>query len=229
MERKFLAFSCLVLLISIVYFIYTSYQLHIENKNQQEVTSELETLFIAPWVADSVFQYATPEQAISEPIEGEGELEVFEQDFESVELEETEAIFDTGGYDEMEAETTDDRIDTLLEALFTEVEPLYGQQSVILREITPPSIELRKLKYRQIEIGLYDLVGASSEETKRLHEEFHRSQDRMQELRTIIAPLEEQLLQLSKEIKQTVFDYGMTVQEFDKRYGEQYKSWKSER
>ena len=229
MERKFLAFSCLVLLSSIVYFIYTSYQLHIENKNQQEVTSELETLFIAPWVADSASQYATPEQSTSEPIEGEGELEVFEQDFESVELEETEAIFDTGGYDEMEAETTDDRIDTLLEALFTEVEPLYGQQSVILREITPPSIELRKLKYRQIEIGLYDLVGASSEETKWLHEEFHRSQDRMQELRAIIAPLEEQLLQLSKEIKQTVFDYGMTVQEFDKRYGEQYKSWKSER
>ena len=49
----------------------------------------------------------------------------------------------------------------------------------------------------------------------------------MQELRAIIAPLEEQLLQLSKEIKQTVFDYGMTVQEFDKIYGEQYKSWKS--
>ena len=73
MERKFLAFSCLVLLSSIAYFIYTSYQLHIQNKNQQEVEVEPEAPLIGARGASSSFQPLTPEHSNLEPSEEEWE------------------------------------------------------------------------------------------------------------------------------------------------------------
>ncbi len=225
MERKFLAFSCLVLLISIAYFIYTSYQLHIENKNQQEGTVELEVPFTGLRDANRSSHLLTPEHSNPEPTAEEGEAS--EKTSESTELEETEVIFDTEGFEELEAKTSEAQSSPELEALFIEVKQLYDQREVIYRETAPFSIELRELKYRRIEIGLHDLVEASGEETERLHEEFRRSQDRMQELRTIIAPLDEQRFQLEKEVEQIVFEYGMTVEEFHDRYGEKYESWKS--
>ena len=229
MEKKFLVFSCLVLLISIVYFIYTSYRLHIVNENQQDVTPELEAPFIASWVADGAFQYVTPEESIPELIEGE--IEEFESVSEGMKLEGAEltakVISDIGSLDEMEAKTSQEQNSQELETLFTDLKQLYDQREIIYRETTPFSTKLRKLKYRQIEIGLYDLVGASGEETKRLHDEFHRSQGEMQELRTTIAILDEQRLQIEKEVEEIMSEYGMTVAGFYDRYGQKYESWKS--
>ena len=225
MEKKFLVFSCLVLLISIVYFIYTSYRLHITNENQQDVTPELEAPFIASWIADSAFQ----EESISEPIGGE--IEEFESVSESMKLEDAEltpkVISDIGSLDEMEAKTSQEQSGQELKTLFTDLKQLYDQREIIYRETAPFSTKLRKLKYRQIEIGLYDLVGAGSEETKRLHEEFHRSQGEMQELRTTIAFLDEERLQIEKEVEEIMSEHGMTVAGFYDRYGQKYESWKS--
>ncbi len=227
MERKFLAFSCLVLLSSIVYFIYTSYQLHIQNRSQQEVAVESEAPLIGARAANSSFQPLTPEH--SNPESTEEEWGVSEKTSESTEFEETEVIFDIENFEELETKTSEEQSQPELEALFADVKQLYDQREIIYRETAPFSIELHKLKYRQIEIGLHDLVEASGEETERLHEEFRRSQGRMQESRTIIALLDDQRLQLEKEVEQIVFDYGMTVEEFDERYGEKYESWKSGR
>ena len=229
MERNFLVFSCLVFLASVVYFIYTSYQLHIEDKNQPEVTVELREPVIGVWDTSSSFQVPTPEQLISESIEGE--IEEFESVSESMKLEDAEltpkVISDIGSLDEMEAKTSQEQSGQELETLFTDLKQLYDQREIIYRETAPFSTKLRKLKYRQIEIGLYDLVGAGSEETKKLHEEFHRSQGEMQELRTTIAFLDKERLQIEKEVEEIMSEYGMTVAGFYDRYGQKYESWKS--
>ena len=229
MERNFLVFSCLVLLVSVVYFIYTSYQLHIEDKNQQEVTVELREPVIGVWDTSSSFQNSTPEQLILESIEGE--IEGFESVSQSKTLEDAvltpKIISDTGNLDEVEAIISQEQSGQELETLFTDLKQLYDQREIIYRETAPFSTKLRKLKYRQIEIGLYDLVGASGEETKRLHEEFHRSQGEMQELRTTIASLDEERLQIEKEVEQIMSEYGMTVEGFYDRHGQKYESWKS--
>ncbi len=226
MERKFLAFSCFVLLVSIVYFIYTSYQLHIESKNRQAMEIEPEVPLIGTRGASSSFQPLTLERSNPEPTEEEWKTS--EKTSESTELGEPEVIFEIEDFEEFKAKISKEQSSPELEALFIDLKQLYDQREVIYRKTAPFSRELHKLKYRQIEIGLHDLVEARGEETERLHEEFHRSQNRMQELRTIIALLDDQRLQLEKEVEQIVFDYGMTVEEFDERYSEKYESWKSE-
>ena len=159
--------------------------------------------------------------------------DISEQSSESQALadEDIEIPFDTAGVEELETQPSqaqnDPELDPELETLFRTLKNLYDQREVIYRETGPLSAELRELKYRQIDIGLYDLVGANSEETEDLHNEFDRSQDRMEELRAIIAPLDEQRLQLEKEIEQIVSVYGMTIEEFDERYNDEYESWKS--
>ncbi|MYE87661.1 hypothetical protein F4X33_01510 [Candidatus Poribacteria bacterium] len=220
MERKFLVFSCFVLLSSIVYFIYTSYQLHIENKNRQEVEADPKAPLIGSREANGSFQPLALEYSNPEPTK-KG-WEVSDKTSESTKFEDTEVVFDIEDFEELETKTAEEQSQPELETLFTDVKQLYDQRETIYQETAPFSIELHKLKYRQIEIGLYDLVEASGAETEQLHEEFRRSQDRMQELRTIIAALDDQRLQLEKKVEQIVFDYGMTVEEFDEIYGEKY-------
>ena len=221
--RKFLIFSYVVLLSSIVYFIYSSYQLHIESKNQQAAAPVIGT-----WESNSTFQ-ASPLYDSAPELD----WDISEQPSESQALadEDIEIPFDTAGVEELETQPSqaqnDPELDPELETLFRALKNLYDQREVIYREIGPLSAELRELKYRQIDIGLYDLVGANSEETEDLHNEFDRSQDRMQELRAIIAPLEEQKLGLEKEMKQAISAYGMDVREFYERYDDAYESWES--
>ena len=214
MERHFLVFSCLVFLASVVYFTYTNYQLHIEDKNQLEMIVELREPVIGVWDTSNSFQASTPEQLIPESVEGE--IEEFKSVSESKKLEDaaltSKVISDTGSFDEMEAIISQEQSGQELETLFTDLKQLYDQREIIYRETAPFSTKLRQLKYRQIEIGLHDLVGASSEETKRLHEEFNSSQGEMQELRTTIASLDEQRLQIEKEVEQIMSEYGMTVE-----------------
>ena len=231
MERKFLVFSCLVLLISIVYFFYTSYQLDIENRNHREATAESEEPFVgsvstigrvstSSYSQSSKLEHLHPEPTVEE-------WNAFEEALKSTEVGKTESMADTGDFDEMKTKASKEQISPELGAVFIALKQRYDQRRVICHESAPFSKELGELKYRQIEIIMYDLVGASGEETKRLYEEFHRSQDRMQGLRTIIAPLDEQRLQLEKEVEQVLFEYGMTVEEFYEIYDELYESWES--
>ena len=49
----------------------------------------------------------------------------------------------------------------------------------------------------------------------------------MQELRTAIASLDEERLQIEKEVEEIMSEHGMTVAGFYDRYGQKYESWKS--
>ena len=138
MERKFLIFSCLVLLSSIVYFIYTSYQLHIENKNQQEVVAELEVPAVER-VYTNNFSHVKPGRSNLGPIEEKWEAfeEVF-SDFE--ELEEMTETSQLEGVAETAAVAADeDRtgISPELEAMFLDVNALVKRDNAILDEMEP--------------------------------------------------------------------------------------------
>ena len=137
-------------------------------------------------------------------------------------------ISDTGNLDEMEAKTSREQSGQELETLFTDLKQLYDQREIIYEETTPLSTKLRELKYREIEIGAHDLVGASGEEAKKLHEEFRSIQEELPKLRTAIASLDEERLQIEKAVEEIISGYGMTVTEFYDRHGQKYESWKSE-
>ena len=92
MARKFLVFSCLVFLISIVYSIYTRYQMQTENQNQQDVTAELEAPSVGHVFISRSSQPKTEDSNL-EPTEHEEDWEAFGE-FLSY-LEELEGTTDT--------------------------------------------------------------------------------------------------------------------------------------
>ena len=133
----------------------------------------------------------------------------------------------TGNFDGMEMKASQEQSGQELETLFTDLKQLYDQREIIYEKTAPFSTKLRKLKYRQIEIGSHDLVGASGEETEKLHKELRNIQEELPKLRTAIASLDEERLQIEKEVEEIMSEYGMTVKGFYDRYGQKYESWKS--
>ena len=228
MNRKFLVFSVLVssliVLVSCGHYIYTSYRLDTEFESPTTGHSDDSTSL----------QPSTPQRANAEPMVNERsvtEREAFEGLFENTKLEETKVTLNTDDFDkvedygEVEEKTSNAQGSLEMEELFKGIKQIHDERGVILRKMASFSIELGKLKYRQIEIGTQDLVHARGDEIDRLHEEFHRSGARMDELRAIIAPLEEQDLQLQKEAVQKVSEYGMTIEEFYEKYEDHIESW----
>ena len=226
MERKFLAFSCLVLLISIVYFIYTSYQLHIENKNQQEVITELEMPSVGRVYTNSSSQYAKTERSNLEPTE-EG-WEAFEEVFNNFEAlgETVETSQFEGGVETVavEAEEGHTGISAELEALFVGVKQFMDQERIIDDEVRPYLDENFKLKQRQIEIITNDLLEAQGEESERLHKEFQKNREHMKTLSDIIIPFGEQMIQLRTEFEEK---HRITLEKFMENHGEDFRSWKA--
>ena len=90
MERKLLVssllVSCLILFVSFGYYLYTGYRLRVENQSVQELITKLESPVVERWNAGDSFQHSRLEHTNAEPTEHE----VFEQLFESTELEEME-------------------------------------------------------------------------------------------------------------------------------------------
>lgn len=228
MERKFLAFSCLVLLGSIVYFIYTSYQLHIENKNQQEVTVELEVPAVERVYTNNSSQSVKPESPNLDPTEEK--REVFEEALKNLEALEEEAKTEamtgiaTSETGASETEIKDIGISPELEALFVGVKQFMDQEKFIDSEVRSYLDENFKLKQRQIEIITNDLLEAQGEESGRLHEEFQRNIEHMETLSDIIIPFGKQMIQLRIEFEQK---HGITLEEFMENHGEDFHSWKA--
>ena len=228
MQRKLLlAGPIVMILIAIVIVILSS----ITSKerplvqNQQEIPKESNETFIRSVPTVSSPQ---PKQANEAPEPSEEEWEEFETLLRSLEESEEEA---EGIQQEVasepethEAESSEARISPELEALFIGVKQFIDEERAIDTEALPFLDEHFKLKRRQIEIGLHDLVEARGEEAKRLHEEFRRNKERMETLMAIIAPFGERMRQLRNEFEQK---YGMTLEEFFKKYDADYRVWKA--
>ncbi len=225
MERKFLAFSCLVLLISIAYFIYTSYQLRIENKNQQEVSVELEAPFTRLRDANRSFHPLTPEHSNPEPTAEEWKAS--EKTSESTELEETEVIFDTEGFEELEAKTSEEQSSPELEALFIDVKQLDDQRQKLNQAEEPffkDFVELRRAIFEIVEeMGTTE----GKQMIQQLDEDFKQLTTRQNELAPILNEFYEKQREIDNAYEKLADKYGISMTEFHEKHEAAYQSWKA--
>ena len=224
MERKFLAFSCLVLLSSIAYFIYTSYQLHIQNKNQQEVEVKSEAPLIGGRGANSSFHPLTPEHSNLEPTEEEWKAS--EKTSESTELEETGVIVDTEGFEELEAKTSEKQSSPELEALFVDVKQLDDQRQKLNQEEEPffrEFVELRRAIFKIVEeMGTTE----GKQIIHQLDEDFESLTRRQNELVPILNAFYEEQREIDNAYKRLTDKYGIPMTEFHEKHEAAYQSWK---
>ena len=227
MERKFLVFSCFVLLTSIAYFIYTSYQWNIKkNKNLQEVVvDEGPSAGGALAIRSESPSYAIEFRKLgllhpNSTLEEREAFEVTNRDLDGSEEQEEATQL------EFPSEIIGNKvgISPELEILFTGVKSLIDQLEVIRHEAALYVEEHAKLKYRQIDIGTRGLVDADKASTEQLHEEFRRNQERMKQLMDWIRPFEEQKRQLANRFEE---EYNMTFGDFKKKYNGDYRLWKA--
>ena len=235
--KKFLVFSCLILLISIVYFIHTRCQMHTESKNQQKVTGELE----APSVGHvSASRSSQPRIEESNPVPTEEEWAAFEEFLGNLEeLERTlegttettqpepEGITDAEVYEaSSETEGDDTGISPELKATFIVVNDWRDTQRAYFEKIDPLMREYAPLG--EIEVGIIHAIsGTSGEENRRLHEELRQVQSKKQELADLMAPFGRAREQANQELVQYLQEnHGMDMQQFFDTHGEVFESWR---
>lgn len=225
MERKFLAFSCLVLLSSIAYFIHTSYQLHIQNKNQQEVEVEPEAPLIGAQGANSPFRSSTPNRSHLES--SEREWEGSDNTSESTGLEETEVIFDTEGSDDLETKASEGQSSPELEALFIDVKQLDDQREKLNQAEEPffkDFVELRRAIFEVVEeMGTTE----GKQMSRQLDEDFYRLTEQQNELVPILNAFYEEQREIDSAYETLVDKYGISMTEFHKKHEAAYQSWKA--
>ncbi len=222
MERKFLAFSCLVLLSSIAYFICTSYQLHIENRNLQEAEVEPE----APLrEANSSFQPLTLEH--SNPESSEREWEGSDNTSESTGLEDTEVVFDTEDFEELEVTTSQEQSDPELKALFIDVKQLDDQREKLNQAEAPFFKDFVELRHAIFEIVEEMGTTEGKQMSQQLDENFYRLTEQQNELVPILNAFYEEQREIDSAYETLADKYGISMTEFHEKHEAAYQSWKA--
>ncbi len=226
MQRKLLVLAGSIVLISVAFFIFI-----IKNKerplvqNPQEMPKESKETLKETSVRNAPTISASQPKPVSEnPPPSKEEWKEFEALLRSLEESEGEAE-GTQPDTAAEAEGSETRISPELEEIFIGFKQFVEQLRALYKERLPFEPEFADLNHRQMEI-LKQLTGASEEETKRLIEELHRNEERMETLKAILNPLVERQHQLENEFAQR---YGLTIEEFAIRHYKVYKAWEKER
>lgn len=232
MARKLLGFSCLVFLISIVYFIYTRYQLNTENKNQQEVTAELEAPSVG-YVSTSRSSQPKTEDSNPEPTEEEwAAFEAFLSNLEELEeLEGTTETIQPEGVAETEAysaEGDDTGISPELEGMFIHYKEVFlNRTREVDREITP---FMRRIV--EIDERMEELFDAIMEKSNRGEEHQELLDARMQlyeervEVSEALEPLDEQMAQIHQDWEEYLLaNHGIDSTTFNETYTEALRTW----
>ncbi len=225
MERKFLAFSCLVLLSSIAYFIYTSYQLHSQNKNQQEAEVEPEAPLIGARGANSPFRSSTPNRSHLEP--SEREWEGSDNTSESTELEDTEVIFDAEDFEELEMRISEERSSQELETLFIDVKQLDDQRQELNEAEEPFFKEFVELRHAIFEIVEEMGTTEGKQMSQQLDEDFYRLNQQQNELVPILNEFYEEQCEIDRAYEKLADRYGISMTEFHEKHEAAYQSWKA--
>ena len=226
MERKFLAFSCLVFLSSIIYFIYTTYQLHIENKNRQEVTAELEVPAVERVYTNNFSPSVKPGRSNLGPTEEKWEPfeEVF-SDFEELEeMTETSQLEKVAEIAAVAADEDRTGISPELEAMFLDVNALVKRDNAILDEMEPyvqQALEISR-KIGEIADRLVE-AGTDNEIKKNLYAEVERLYKDDEAILAILKPYIQQRRQLRADFEQK---YGISEKEFADQYYKIHSAWK---
>lgn len=225
MERKFLAFSCLVLLSSIAYFIYTSYQLHNQNKNQQEMEVEPEAPPIGARGTNSPFRFLTPNRSHIEP--SEREWEGSDNTSESTELEDTEVIFDAEDFEELEMRISEKQSSQELETLFRDVKQLDDQRQELSEAEEPFFKEFVELRHAIF--GIVEEMGTTEgkQMIQQLDEDFYRLTQQQNELVPILNRFYEEQCEIDRAYEKLADRYGISMTEFHEKHDAAYQSWKA--
>ena len=235
MARKFLVFSCLVFLISIVYFIYTRYQMHTENKNQQEVTAELE----APSVGHvSISRSSQPKTEDSNPEPTEEELAAFEAFLSNLEeleeLEELDGTTETIQPEEVaetevsETEGDDTGISPELEEMFIHYKEVFLNRSrEVSLEIAPFMRRIVELDERTDELdNLMTEKSNRGEPHQELREEYRQLSEERNEVFVALEPLDERRAQVYEDWEEYLLaNHGIDSTTFNETYNEALRSW----
>lgn len=223
MHRKFLLFSWLVLLTSVIYFIYTFFfELRTRNEQQQEIAHVPEENSVK-YVPRNSFSKAEREQtspAATEETGDEGEIpgQVSQESFEDTEYKEI--------YSAPEIETDDSEINSELEMLFIVVNELWNKNVSHADAIRPFMREYAKLSKIEGELNLA-INGTSGEENQRLHDKLLQVQSDKEHLADLMAPLDEEREQVAQEVEQYLAtNYGTTIKGFFDTYKEEFHSWR---
>lgn len=223
MERKFLAFSCLVLLSSIVYFIYTSYQLHIENKNRQEVTAELEVPSVERVYTNNSSQSSKTERSTSELTEEEWEAfdEVLSDSEDSENQAETIQLDERTGTEASETRGDGTKISSEQMVRFKFINKYHTMQ----RDSRSVDDEYSELSRKQDQL-MDDITAGPMhmDELGVLVSEYKRVSERLKELEPLITSHVDQTIQMEEEFQEK---YGISLGEFYNQYEKEYKSWKT--
>ena len=228
MERKFLAFSCLVLLSSIVYFIYTSYQLHIEDKNQQEVTAELEVPFVGGLYISRSSQYKT-ENSNLEPTEGgwaafEDGVKDFDERAETAETTQPEGVTEA---EISEIEGNETGISPELEKMFIYYKGYLDKHRKISREQGPFMRKLVEMDKEGEELdNLITEKTNRGEEHQELVEVRRQLSEERNEVFVALEPLDERMAQLEGEWEEYLHTYhGIDSATFRETHTKALRSW----
>ena len=228
MERKFLAFSCLVLLSSIVYFIYTSYQLHIESKNQQEGTAELKAPFVGGLYISHSSQSKT-ENSNLEPTEGgwaafEDGVKDFDERDETAETTQSEGVTEAAI---SETEGNDTGISPELEKMFIYYKGYLDRRREVSRKQVP---FMRKIAEMDKEWEALDNLITEKMNRGEKHQELIEARRQLAEERAevfvALEPFDERMAQLDQEWEEYLRTYhGVDSATFRETHTEALRSW----
>ena len=234
MARKFLGFSCLVFLISIVYFIYTRHQLQPESKNrqnQQKVTAELE----APVTGRiSTIRSSQPKTEDSNPEPTEEEWAAFVAFLSNLEeLEESEGTTETTQPEEV-AETEVYGADGGDTGISPELEEMFIYYKGYLDRFRVYDQEVASLMRNVVEIDerMDELFDAIMEKANRGEEHQELLDARMQlyeeraEISEALEPLGERMAQLQEELNEYLLtNHGIDSTTFNETYTDALRAW----
>lgn len=227
MERKFLVFSCVALLISILYFIFTTVKDQPLTKNQREPSKELgETSFSTGNLAkQSSSRDSSPSHQKSSDPTAE-EWQAFEEAHQGSPEESIERGEEAQSASASGVEKSDTGISPELEAVFITVNQWRRRIRDLHRETGPLVREIAALSDRVEAINdAFD--GTSGEENRRLNEEFKQAISEQQKVVDLVAPIDKEIEQVRQELEQYLqTNLGMTATQFYDTHGETFNTWR---
>ena len=175
--------------------------------------------------ANGSFQPLTLEHSNLEPTEEEWKAS--EKSSESTELEETEAIFDTEGFEELEAKTSEEQSSPELEAIFIDVKQLDDQREKMNQEEEPffkDFVELRRVIFEIVEeMG----TAKGKQMIQQLDEDFNWFTQQQNELVPVLNEFYKEQREIDGMYETLEDKYGISMTEFHEKHEAAYQSWKA--
>ena len=223
-HKKFLLFSCLVFLVAVVYFIYTTFKLRFLNEVHQHRVQESKQDF-RRYIPRADFSNLGQKQLSSH--EREEREEMLEQTLLTSPEKSEDAGFIYSPKIELNENGLNSEIDPELVMLFVVVNEWRDKNVAHGEQISPLMNEYAKLSRAEGDL-LLAIDGTSGEENRRLDEELRRVQSEKESIAKQMDPYDREMERITQEFEEYLeTNYGLTIAAFFKSYGEEFDSWRN--